>query len=279
MKTSLKFFNRIFKIWIPVIILMTFTLFPFVWMGLTSFKPNSEIYNFTNPFAIHSPTLSHYHKLLVGSDFLKWLLNSFLVGTGAMVVSIFTGVTAGYSLSKLNVPGASTVLRIILMFYLVPRSLLFIPLYTQLHNMGLMNSRLGLIITYSSFIAPFCAWLLSGYFDSIPKEINECSLIDGASRIRTLISIDLPIIRNGMITAIILAFTLSWQEFIYALVFIQDNAKLTIPVGIAVFQKGDVFFWGELMAAGLLASVPISIIYIFIHKRIIGGMIGGAVKG
>ena len=279
MKISLKFFTRIFKIWIPVIILMTFTLFPFVWMGLTSFKPNSEIYNFTNPFVINSPTLIHYHKLLVGSDFLKWLLNSFLIGTGAMGVSIFAGVTAGYSLSKLNIPGASTLLRIILMFYLVPRSLLFIPLYGQLHNMGLMNSRWGLIITYSSFIAPFCAWLFSGYFDSIPKEIDECSLVDGASRLRTLISIDLPIIRNGMVTAIIVAFTLSWQEFIYALVFIQDSAKETVPVGIAAFQKGDVFFWGELMAAGLLASVPICIIYIFIHGRIIEGMTAGAVKG
>lgn len=279
MKTSLKFFTRVFKIWVPVIILMTFTLFPFVWMGLTSFKTNSEIYNFINPFVINSPTLFHYRKLLAETDFLKWILNSFLIGTGAMAVSIFAGVTAGYSLSKLNIPGASTVLRIILMFYLVPRSLLFVPLYTQLQNIGLMNSRLGLVITYSSFIAPFCAWLLSGYFDSIPKEIDECSLIDGASRLRTLIFIDLPIIRNGIITAIIVAFTLSWQELIYALVFIQDNAKQTIPVGIAVFQKGDVFFWGELMAAGLFASVPITIIYIFIYRRIVEGMTGGAVKG
>lgn len=279
MKNTLKFLNNTIKIWVPVILLLTFTLFPFVWMGITSFKPNSEIYSFTNPFVIISPTLIHYQELILDSDFLLWLLNSFLVGTGSMCVSIFAGITAGYALSKLNVPGASTVVRIILMSYLVPRSLLFIPLYSHLHNLGLMDSRLGLILTYASFIAPFCTWLLSGYFDTIPKEIDECALVDGASRTRTLISIDLPMVKTGMVTATIVAFTLSWQEFIYALVFIQDSAKRTVPVGMAVFQKGDVFFWGELMAGGLLASIPISIIYIFIHRRMVEGMTAGAVKG
>ena len=271
--------RRAVGIWLPVVVLMTFSLFPFFWMGLTSFKTNAEIYNFKNPFVVEKPTLEHYHKLLDETDFLMWMFNSALVGLGAMITSIIAGTAAGYALSKLRLPVASTVGRAILLSYLVPRSLLFIPLYTNLRNLGLMNSRWGLILTYSSFIAPFCTWLLSGYFDTIPNEIEECAFVDGATRLRILFSIDIPLVRNGMVTAVIFAFTLSWQEFIYALVFIQESTKKTIPVAMATFMKGDVFFWGEIMAAGLLASVPIAIIYIFIHKRLVEGMTAGAVKG
>lgn len=271
--------RRAVGIWLPVVFLMTFSLFPFFWMGLTSFKTNAEIYSFKNPFVVEKPTLEHYHKLLDETDFLMWMFNSTLVGIGAMITSIIAGTAAGYALSKLRLPVASTVGRTILLSYLVPRSLLFVPLYTNLRNLGLMNSRWGLIFTYSSFIAPFCTWLLSGYFDTIPNEIEECAFVDGATRLRILFSIDIPLVRNGMVTAIIFAFTLSWQEFIYALVFIQESTKKTIPVAIATFMKGDVFFWGEIMAAGLLASVPIAIIYIFIHKRLVEGMTAGAVKG
>jgi multiple sugar transport system permease protein len=248
-------------------------------MGLTSFKTDQEIYNFENPFAVKEATLEHYHELLVETEFLMWMFNSAVVGAGAMIVSIVAGTAAGYALSKLRVPGATTVGRIILMSYLVPRSLLFIPLYTHLRNLGLMDSRWGLILTYSSFIAPFCTWLISGYFDTIPDEIAECALVDGASRLRALFAIDIPLVRTGMVTAVIFAFTLSWQEFIYALVFIQDSIKRTVPVGMAIFKKGDVFYWGEIMAGGLLASVPIAIFYIFIHRRMVEGMTAGAVKG
>ncbi len=279
MQLSRNMLRRIVGIWLPVVVLMTFSLFPFFWMGLTSFKTNAEIYNFENPFVVERPTLEHYHKLLNETDFLMWMFNSALVGLGAMITSIIAGTAAGYALSKLRLPIASTVGRAILLSYLVPRSLLFVPLYANLRNLGLMNSRWGLIFTYSSFIAPFCTWLLSGYFDTIPNEIEECAFVDGATRLRILFSIDIPLVRNGMVTAIIFAFTLSWQEFIYALVFIQESVKKTIPVAIATFMKGDVFFWGEIMAAGLLASVPIAIIYIFIHKRLVEGMTAGAVKG
>lgn len=265
--------------WLPVLLLMVFSLFPFVWMGITSFKTNQAIYNFKNPFVVNPPTLEHYHKLLIETKFLMWMLNSFLVGAGATMLSVVAGTAAGYALSKLRIPGGPTVGRAILVSYLVPRSLLFIPLYTQLRHLGLMDTRWGLILTYSSFIAPFCTWLLSGYFDTVPNEVEECAFVDGATRLKVLFAIDIPMVRTGMVTAVIFAFTLSWQEFIYALTFIQSSFKETLPVGMGIFKKGDVFYWGELMAGGLLASVPIAIFYIFVHRRMVEGMTAGAVKG
>jgi multiple sugar transport system permease protein len=271
--------RRWVTIYIPMAIFVFVLLFPFYWMTITSLKPNEELLSREgNPFWVVNPTLDHFRKLLFETDYPVWLFNTMLVAVVATFVSLVAAVLGAYAIERLRFKGARPSGLAIFLAYLIPPSILFIPLAIVLQWFGLFNTRWALILTYPTFLIPFCTWLLMGYFRSIPFELEECALIDGASRWEILVKIILPLAVPGLISAGIFAFTLSWNEFIYALTFISDSEIKTVPVAVVTeLVEGDVYHWGPLMAGALLGSVPVAIFYSFFVEYYVAGMTG-AVK-
>ena len=277
-----KWFHRILVFWIPLILFIVVTLFPFYWMSLASLKANSELYNLQAfPFWVSTPTVDHYAYLFrEGSFFPRWMLNTTLVAVASTAISLTFSVLAGYALARLRFKAAGVLGLLIFVSYLVPQTLLFIPLFDVIKTLGIADTYWALILTYPTFLIPFCSWLLMGYFKSIPKELEESAMIDGSSRVGTLFRIVLPLATPGLLSAGIFAFTLSWNEFIYSLVFITTTPMKTVPVGVTTeLIRGDVFFWGSLMAGALLASVPVALAYSFLVDYYVAGLTAGAVKG
>jgi multiple sugar transport system permease protein len=268
-------------LWLPLVLLMVFTLFPFWWMLMTSIKPDAELYDARqSPLWVKAATGAHYRDLFTQLPFLTWIGNSLLVSGTATLLSLAIGTLAGYSLARLKFRGATTLGTIIFIAYLVPTTMLFLPLAFVVRWLGLYNTPWALIATYPTFLVPFCSWFLMGYFKTIPREIEECAIIDGCSRAQTLVRIVLPLATPGILSAGIFAFTFSWNEFIYALTFVQAPAYKTIPVGVVgQLSTGDVLFWGKLMAAAVLGSVPIALIYSALSGHFAAGLTTGAVKG
>jgi multiple sugar transport system permease protein len=255
-------------------------LFPFYWMTITAFKSNGELldYQHNNPFWIHSPTLDNIRELLFNTEYPRWLVITMSVSIGATVISLFSSVLAAYAIQRLRFRGSKWVGLAIYLAYLVPPTILFIPLAQVVYNFGLFDSPWALVLTYPTFLVPFCTWLLIGYFKSIPYELEECALIDGASRLQILRRITLPLAVPGLISAGIFAFTLSWNEFIYALAFISSSENKTVPVAILTeLVQGDAYHWGALMAGALLGSLPVAIFYSFFVDYYVSSMTG-AVK-
>ena len=254
--------RRVVTIYLPLACFVIILLFPFYWMAITAFKPNAELYDYKtyNPFWIGSPTLEHIYKLLFQTAYPRWLLTTMGVALCATVLSLFSSVLAAYALQRLRFRGSQYVGLGIYLAYLVPPSILFIPLATTVYQFGLFDTPLALILTYPTFLVPFCTWLLIGYFKSIPYELEECALIDGATRLQILRRITLPLAVPGLISAGIFSFTLSWNEFIYALAFIQSSEKKTVSVAILTeLVSGDVYQWGSLMTGSLLGFPPVAI--------------------
>jgi len=249
-------------------------------MAITSFKPNAELYDYKkyNPFWIGSPTLDHIYKLLFATAYPRWLMVTMGVAVCSTALSLFSSVLAAYAIQRLRFKGSQYVGLGIYLAYLVPPSILFIPLATTIYQLGLFDSPLALILTYPTFLVPFSTWLLIGYFKSIPYELEECALIDGATRLQILRRITLPLAVPGLISAGIFSFTLSWNEFIYALAFIQSSEKKTVSVAILTeLVSGDVYQWGSLMAGSLLGSLPVAIFYSFFVDYYVSSLTG-AVK-
>ena len=272
--------RRVVTIYVPLACFILVLLFPFYWMTITAFKPDAELldYKHHNPFWISSPTLENIRKLLFDTDYPRWLLTTMGVAAGATVLALFSSVLAAYAIQRLRFRGSGWVGLAIYLAYLVPPSILFIPLATMVFQLGLFDTPWALILTYPTFLIPFCTWLLIGYFKSIPYELEECALIDGASRLQILWRITLPLAVPGLISAGIFAFTLSWNEFIYALAFISSSEKKTVPVAILTeLVQGDVYQWGSLMAGALLGSLPVAILYSFFVEYYVSSLTG-AVK-
>ncbi|HEV7324150.1 MAG TPA: carbohydrate ABC transporter permease [Bosea sp. (in: a-proteobacteria)] len=272
--------RRFITVYLPLSLFVIVLLFPFYWMAITAIKPNGELldYKNNNPFWVKSPTLDNINKLLFQTDYPQWLLTTMTVATVATALSLFASVLAAYAIQRLKFKGSAYVGLAIYLAYLVPPSILFIPLATLIFQFGLYDSQLALILTYPTFLIPFCTWLLIGYFKSIPYELEECAMIDGATRLQTLWKITLPLALPGLISAGIFAFTLSWNEFIYALAFIQSAEKKTVPVAVLTqLVEGDVYHWGSLMAGALLGSIPVAILYSFFVDYYVASMTG-AVK-
>ena len=272
--------RQIWVVYLPLAVFLLATLFPFVWMFMTSIKENRELYNVQAfPLWVTQPTLDHYSYLLQRTQFLKWALNTLIVSATSTAISLFCAVLAGYSLARLRFRGANLLGIAIFITYLVPQTLLFLPLVKVVRNIGLSNTLWSMILTYPTFLIPFCTWLLMGYFKTIPRELEEAALIDGASRIGIITQIVLPVAKPGILSAGIFAFTLSWNEFIYALVFTSTSNVKTVPVGVVTeLIKGDVFFWGSLMAGALLGSVPVALVYSFFVDHYVAGLTAGSVK-
>ena len=272
--------RRMVTIYVPLICFVIILLFPFYWMAITAFKPNAELYDYKtyNPFWIGSPTLDHIHLLLFKTDYPRWLWTTMIVAFCSTVLSLVASTLAAYAIQRLRFKGSQYVGLAIYLAYLVPPSILFIPLATMVFQLGLFDSPLALILTYPTFLIPFCTWLLIGYFKSIPYELEECALIDGATRVQILWRITLPLAVPGLISAGIFSFTLSWNEFIYALAFIQSTEKKTVPVAILTeLVTGDVYQWGALMAGSLLGSIPVALFYSFFVDYYVSSLTG-AVK-
>lgn len=268
--------RRWVTIYIPLILLLVILLFPFYWMGMTAFKPNEELLSKAgNPFWLINPTLDHFRKLLFHTQYPAWLWNTVLVSVCSTFLSLFASVLAAYAIERLRFNGSKFVGMMIFFAYLVPPSIIFIPLASIVFQYGLFDTRWALILTYPTFLVPFCTWLLMGYFRSIPFELEECALIDGATRWQILTRIILPLAVPGLISAGIFAFTLSWNEFIYALTFVSSSEIKTVPVGVVTeLVEGDVYHWGALMAGALLGSLPVAFVYSFFVEYYVSGMTG-----
>ena len=268
--------RKLVTVYLPLGIFLFVLLFPFYWMAVTSFKPNNELLSRTgNPFWIIEPTLAHVKKLLFDTAYPQWMWNTVLVSVTSTFFSLFASVLAAYAIERLRFSGAKHVGLAIFLAYLVPPSILFIPLASVVFQLGLFDTRLALILTYPTFLIPFCTWLLMGYFRSIPFELEECALIDGATRWQILTKVVLPLAVPGLISAGIFAFTLSWNEFIYALTFVSSSEIKTLPVGVVTeLVEGDVYHWGSLMAGALFGSLPVAFIYSFFVEYYVSGMTG-----
>jgi len=268
--------RQFFTTYLPLLAFLFVLLFPFYWMGVTTFKPDNELLSRDgNPFWIISPTLAHIEKLLFKTEYPQWMWNTVLVSVTATFFSLLASVFAAYAIERLRFSGAKNVGLGIFLAYLVPPFFLFIPLASVVFQMGLFDTRLALILTYPTFLIPFCTWLLMGYFRSIPMELEECALIDGANRWEILVKIILPLAVPGLISAGIFAFTLSWNEFIYALTFVSSSEMKPLPVGVVTeLVEGDVYHWGALMAGALFGSLPVAVIYSFFVEYYVSGMTG-----
>ncbi|GAC1354744.1 MAG: carbohydrate ABC transporter permease [Variovorax sp.] len=271
--------RQLVTVYLPLLVFVFVLLFPFYWMGITAFKPDAELLSRDgNPFVVLAPTLVHFKKLIFDTAYPEWLWNTVIVSVVSTFASIAASVLAAYAIERLRFQGARQIGLSIFLAYLVPPSILFIPLAAIVFQLGLFDTRWALILTYPTFLIPFSTWLLMGYFRSIPYELEECALIDGATRFEILWKIILPLSVPGLISAGIFAFTLSWNEFIYALTFVSSSEVKTVPVGVVTeLVDGDVYHWGALMAGALLGSLPVAVIYSFFVEYYVSGMTG-AVK-
>ena len=273
--------NRLVKLWIPLALYAAFLLFPFAWMLIVSLKNDNALLDTrANPFALVNPTLDNYRYLLTETAFPRWVLNTFIVTLGATALSLVCSILIGYALGRFNFRGGSSMGILIFLLYLVPPTLLFIPLSQIVSRFGLYNEYWSLILTYPTFLIPFASWLLMGYFRTISRELEDAALVDGANRLQAMVKIVLPLALPGVLSAAIFCFTLGWNEFLYALVFMGSGNMKTVPVGVVSdLIKADVYFWGSLMAAGILGSVPVAVAYAFLVDNYVSGLTAGATKG
>ena len=259
--------------------LAVLVLFPFYWMTITSFKSEEQMRSLLSMFWPRPLVAENYQQLLTRTDFAAWYGNSVFVAVTSTLVATGVGTIGAYALARLRFLGRGFMASATLITYLVPPSILFIPLYAQMRNLGLANSLAGLIAAYPSFTVPFVTWLLMGYFESIPEELEEAAMIDGATRFRAFYRVVLPLSAPGVLAAGLYAFTQAWNEFLYALVFITDGRLRTLPVGLASFITGDVYGWGYLMSGAVLTTLPVIAAYIYLQKYMVEGLTAGSVKG
>jgi multiple sugar transport system permease protein len=262
-----------------------FAIFPFYWMLITSFKQNSDLYvgasnTAHNPFIFNErPTLEHLRILFGGTLFPSWLFNTLWVGTLVVIITLVLAVPAAYSLARLTGRWGEHLSIGIFLTYLVPSTLLFIPFSRLVAMLGLQNQLWALVLIYPTFTVPFCTWLLMGFFKTLPKEVEESAMVDGCSRVGAIARVVLPLAVPGLLTIVIFALTLTIQEFVYSLTFISSVERMTVSVGVPVaLVRGDVYYWGSLMAACLITSVPLAILYNFFLDRFIAGFTVGAIK-
>jgi multiple sugar transport system permease protein len=264
-----------------LVFFVTFLAFPFYWMAITTFKTTADLHDTTkNPYLFNeAPTLEHLKVLFQDTQFAQWLINTGLVGLAVVAITLVLAIPAGYGLSRMTGHWGQTLGIAIFLTYLVPPTILFIPFSRIIGELGLQDSLWSLILVYPSFTVPFCTWLLMGFFKAIPRDLEEAAMIDGLSRLGAFVKVVMPISLAGILTAIIFTFTLVTQEFVYGVTFITSSSSYTVSVGIPTFLvRGDVYFWGSMMGACLIASVPVAIVYNFFVDRFVAGFTMGAIR-
>jgi multiple sugar transport system permease protein len=268
-------------IYLPLALFIVFLLAPYYVMVITAFKPDSELYSTaTSPLLIRRPTLQHFVELFQKTPFFLWVQNSFLVATISTGLALLLGVPGGYAMARLRFRGSGVIGLAIFATYLVPGTLLFIPMHQIVNSLGLLDTPFALIVVYPTFLTPFCAWLMAGYFKTIPGELEDCARIDGCSRFGAMMRITVPLATPGILSCAIFSFTGAWNEFLYALVLVTSGSLKTLPVGIvAALLNTDAYPWGKLMAGALLASIPVAIVYSFFVEHYAAGLTSGAIKG
>ena len=260
-------------------VLSIWTIFPFYWQLATSLRRDVDLYSTSLALIPTSLTLDHYARVFgPASPFAGQFLNSFILGVAVTVVAVAIGALAAYALSRLRFFARGALARVLVYAYLAPGTMLFIPLFVMMNNLGLRDSLVGLALAHLTFSVPFAAWLLMGYFRSIPVELEEAAMVDGASRLTALLRIVLPLSGPALVVVAVFAFTLSWNEFLYAFVLIQSPTRMTAPVGLFSYLNGDTTYWGQMMAAATVMSVPPLLLYFFGQRWVISGWTAGAVK-
>ena len=270
--------------YIGLVFFLLWTLVPFLWMLLASLKTNKEIYNDFTLVPKHL-YFGHYSALLKGgggskasSSFRQWLLNSSIIAVSVTALSVILGALAAYSITRLHFTGRAILARGLIFTYLIPNALLFIPLFTIVARLHLVDSLQAMILVYPTFTLPFCTWMMASYFRSIPIELEEAARVDGASRLGALFKVVMPIAAPAVAVVAIFAFTQSWNEFLYALVFTNSLSSRTVTVGLTQMLGEDVFFWGQMMAGALITAVPPVVLYMVAQRFVIRGLAAGGVK-
>ena len=262
-----------------LVVFLVWTLVPFYWMLATSLKKDKEIYGFEATLVPRQPNLDAYRRLFAQTPFVKYLVNSTIIAVSTTAASLVLGCLGAYALARLRFPGRRLIARGLIFSYLVPPALLFIPLFTVMSTLNLIDTRHGLTLVYLSFTLPFCTWLLLGYFRSVPLELEEAALVDGCSRMSALVRIILPMSLPALAVVAFFSFTQAWNEFLYANVFVNSVDVRTITTGLTLFVVEDVFFWGPMMGAACLATIPPVLIYLIFQRWVVKGLTLGAVKG
>lgn len=259
--------------------MLIFVLFPFYWILITSFKSDAQIQSFSSVYWPSPWTLDQYRSLLFDTPFLTWFRNTVIVATASTAISVFVAAMAAYALARLKFLGGGLLTTLLLVTYLLPGSLLFIPLYRILTDLGIINTYTALIVTYPTFLMPFATWVMLGYFRSIPVELEEAALIDGANRFTAFWRVTLPLAAPALLSVTLFAFTNAWNEFLFAFVFITSENLKTLPVGLQLLVFGDIYPWGQLMAASLLMAIPVMAVYIYAQRYLVEGLTAGSIKG
>lgn len=275
-----KFRNVVYntRLYLMLAIYVIVVSFPFYFMVLTSLRSQKDVYNKATMLSPTNLIFDNYATVINGSNMQVWLTNSIIVGVASSAVALVIGVLAAYSLARLRFWGSNTLAKSVLFMYLIPSSLLFIPLYIIISNLKLLNTLWAMILAYQTFNVPFTTWMLLGYFRTIPAELEEAALIDGCTRMGVLARIVLPLSAPGIVTAFIFSFTNSWNEFLYAVVMAQRSELRTLPVGIYSFQIADILLWGQIMAAAIIATVPVLALYMLVQRFVVQGLTAGSVK-
>jgi len=262
-----------------LVVLLVWTLVPFYWMVATSLKKDKEIYGFEATLVPRQPTLANYTRLFATTPFVKYVRNSTIIAVSTTVLSLVFGCLGAYALARLRFPGRRLIARGLVFTYLVPPALLFIPLFAVMSFLRLVDTHQALILAYLSFSVPFCTWLLMGYFRSVPLELEEAALVDGCTRLGSLVRIILPMSLPALAVVAFFSFTQSWNEFLYANVFVNSVEVRTITTGLTLFVVEDVFFWGPMMGASFLSALPPLLLYLIFQRWVVKGLTLGAVKG
>jgi multiple sugar transport system permease protein len=264
---------------LTLLLMVLWTAIPIYWMAATSLKKDREIYGYEATLIPQQPTVSNYTRIFKETPYLLFLRNSVTVAVGSTLLSIVIACLGAYAIARLNFPGRALLARGLVVTYLVPASLLFIPLFAMMSSLRLTDTLHGLILAYLGGDVPFCTWLLMGYFASIPVELEEAALVDGCNRISALVRIVLPLALPAIVVVIFFSFTRAWNEFLYAHVFTSTNQARTITTGLAIFMNEDVFFWGPLMASTIISALPPVIMFLVLQRGVVKGLTLGGVKG
>jgi ABC-type glycerol-3-phosphate transport system permease component len=270
--------NRVL-FWSALLLFTLWVVFPFYWMITTSLRPDRELYSRNVALLPQNFTLQHYQIEFTRYQYADRLRNSLIVASATALTTLVVSCLGAFSITRLRYPGRAALARSILLVYLIPGSLLFIPMYTIMARIGLTNNLLGLAIAYLSFAVPFCTWMMMGYFKNIPVDMEEAAMIDGCTRFQSFTKVLLPLTLPAIAASGIFSFTLAWNEFLYALVFITDSKLQTLPVGLSSHITADIYMWGPLMAGSAMASVPIVLLYVLAQRALVQGIFAGAVRG